>query len=133
MNTPGRKKVERKRPSDSASKFEKLLKDASGDRHYLLRLYISGSTPHSTRAVANIRSLCEEHLPGRYELEVIDIYQQPEHAVLAQIIAAPTLIKRLPLPLRRFIGNMSDREKMLLALNIDAKLEGIRHKGKKGS
>ncbi len=81
--------------------------------------------------MASIRSLCEEHLPGRYDLEVIDIYQQPEHAVVAQIIAAPTLIKQLPLPLRRFIGNLSDRKKMLVALNIvgDPKSSGT----KKGS
>jgi len=86
---------------------------------YSLRLYITGSTPRSTRAVTSIRKLCEEHLHGRYQLEVIDIYQQPEHAVLAQIIAAPTLIKTLPLPLRRFIGNLSDSKKMLVALDIN--------------
>jgi circadian clock protein KaiB len=113
-----RKSGERKTPSDSSSKFEKLIGGVPGRRHYSLRLYISGSTPRSTRAVANVRSLCEKHLPGRYDLEVIDIYQQPEHAVGAQIIAAPTLIKQLPLPLRRFIGNLSDPKKLLVALNI---------------
>lgn len=95
-----------------------MLRKTSSTGHYSLRLYISGSTPRSTRAVANVRNLCEEHLRGRYDLEVIDIYQQPEHAVFAQIIAAPTLIKQLPLPLRRFIGNLADRKKMLVALNI---------------
>lgn len=68
--------------------------------------------------MASIRRLCEEYLPGRYDLEVIDIYQQPDHAVLAQIIAAPTLVKQLPLPLRRFIGNLSDHKKLLVGLNI---------------
>jgi circadian clock protein KaiB len=121
----------KKAPLDSSSRLEKLLGGAHGSGHYSLRLFISGSTPRSTRAVASIRSLCEEHLPGRYDLEVIDIYQQPEHAVVAQIIAAPTLIKQLPLPLRRFIGNLSDRKKMLVALNIvgDPKSSGT----KKGS
>ena len=95
-----------------------MLRKTSTTGHYSLRLYISGSTPRSTRAVASIRNLCEEYLPGRYDLEVIDIYQQPEHAVVAQIIAAPTLIKQLPLPLRRYIGNLADRKKMLVALNI---------------
>jgi circadian clock protein KaiB len=103
---------------DSSSKLEKLIGKTSRSGRYSLRLFISGSTPRSTKAVASIRSLCEEHLSGRYDLEVIDIYQQPEHAVVAQIIAAPTLIKQLPLPLRRFIGNLSDRKKMLVALNI---------------
>jgi circadian clock protein KaiB len=117
-NIRGGKNGGEKTSLDSSSKLEKLLGKAPGLGHYSLRLFISGSTPRSTRAVANIRSLCEEHLPGRYELEVIDIYQQPEHAVVAQIIAAPTLIKQLPLPLRRFIGNLSDRKKMLVALNI---------------
>jgi circadian clock protein KaiB len=108
----------KKPPLDSSSKLEKLIGKTSGSGHYTLRLFISGSTPRSTRAVANIRSLCEEYLHGRYDLEVIDIYQQPEHAVVAQIIAAPTLIKQLPLPLRRFIGNLSDQKKLLVALNI---------------
>jgi circadian clock protein KaiB len=117
-NIGGRKSRRKKTPSDSSARAEQLLISASGDRHFSLTLYISGSTPRSTRAVTNIRSLCEEHMPGRYDLEVIDIYQQPEHAVQAQVIAAPTLIKRLPLPLRRFIGNLSDRKKMLVALNI---------------
>ncbi|HTR41563.1 MAG TPA: circadian clock KaiB family protein [Pseudomonadales bacterium] len=110
-----------KPPENSSSKFARLLEGAtkSASGMYSLRLYITGSTPRSTRAVTSIRKLCEEHLHGRYQLEVIDIYQQPEHAVLAQIIAAPTLIKTLPLPLRRFIGNLSDSKKMLVALDIN--------------
>ena len=129
-NIAGRKIRVKRAPLDGSSKFEKLLKGATGDRHFSLRLYISGSTPRSTKAVANIRSMCEQHLPGRYDLEVIDIYQQPEHAVLGQIIAAPTLIKRLPLPLRRFIGNLSDQKKLLVALNIEDELGPTRSKSK---
>jgi circadian clock protein KaiB len=85
---------------------------------YILRLYITGSTPHSTRAIANIRKICEEHLNGRYDLEVVDISQYPSLAEGEQIIAAPTLIKKLPLPLRRFIGDMSQTERILLGLDL---------------
>ena len=75
-------------------------------------------TPRSTRAVENVRTICEEHLQGRYELEVIDIYQQPTLAKGEQIIAAPTLIKKLPLPLRRIIGDMSSTERVLIGLDL---------------
>ena len=85
---------------------------------YLLRLYVSGSTLKSARAVANIKQACDEHLTGRYHLEVIDIFQQPHLARGEQIVAVPTLIKRLPLPLRRLIGDMSDHEKVLLGLDL---------------
>lgn len=107
-----------KKPIDSTPVFEKLLKRSSRDHYYSLRLYITGTTARSTRAVANIRKLCEEFLHGRYSLEVVDIYQQPVQAMNAQIIAAPTLIKQLPKPLRRLIGNLSDREKVLIGLNL---------------
>jgi len=91
---------------------------ASPTERYVLRLYVSGLTPRSTRAVENVRRICEEHLDGRYELEVIDVYQQPTLARSEQIIAAPTLIKKLPLPLRRIIGDMSDKPKVLLGLDL---------------
>ncbi len=85
---------------------------------YLLRLYVTGMTPRSLRAIENIKIICQEHLEGRYELEIIDIYQQPELAKDRQIIAAPTLIKELPPPLRRFIGDLSDKEKILIRLDL---------------
>jgi circadian clock protein KaiB len=85
---------------------------------YILRLYIAGSTPQSTRAVANIKIICEEHLKGRYDLEVIDLYQKPNLAMGEQIIAAPTLIKKLPLPLRRIIGDMSNVDRVLVGLDL---------------
>jgi len=88
------------------------------DAHYVLRLYITGTTSQSTRAILNIRKICEEHLEGRYELEVVDISQHPTLAIGEQIIAAPTLIKKLPLPLRRFIGDMSQTERILLGLDL---------------
>lgn len=88
------------------------------DGHYVLRLYVTGMTPRSIRAVENVRAICEEHLSGRYDLEVIDIYQQPTLAKGEQIIAAPTLIKQLPLPLRKIIGDMSSTERVLLGLDL---------------
>ena len=97
--------------------FEQALKD-SGDKKYMLRLYVAGATPKSTQAIMNIRKICEEHLKGRYELEVIDIYQQPTLAKGEQIIAAPTLVKKLPPPLRRFIGSMADMERILVGLDL---------------
>jgi circadian clock protein KaiB len=90
---------------------------------YVLRLYVTGNTPHSTRAIINIRKICEEHLQGRYDLEVIDIAQNSTLAVGEQIIAAPTLIKKLPLPLRRFIGDMSNTERILLGMDLRQKGE----------
>jgi circadian clock protein KaiB len=85
---------------------------------YTLRLYISGITPRSTTAIERIRRMCEDHLKGRYDLEVVDIYQQPALAREEQIIAAPTLIKKLPLPLRRIIGDMSNEDKLLVGLDL---------------
>jgi circadian clock protein KaiB len=86
--------------------------------HYVLRLYVTGATTRSARAISNIRKICEEHLEGRYDLEVVDISQHPTLAEGEQIIAAPTLIKKLPLPLRRFIGDMSHTERILLGLDL---------------
>ena len=85
---------------------------------YLLRLYITGMTSRSSRAVDNLRTICDEHLEGRYDLEVIDIYQQPALTKGEQIIAAPTLIKMLPLPMRRLIGDLSNRQRVLLGLDL---------------
>jgi circadian clock protein KaiB len=85
---------------------------------YCLRLYVTGTTPKSNRAITNIKRICEEHLKGRYTLEVIDIYQQPALARGEQIIAAPTLIKSLPLPLRKFIGDMTNSDSILLGLDL---------------
>ena len=85
---------------------------------YLLRLYVTGTTGRSVRAIQNVRRICEEHLKGLYDLEVIDIYKNLPLARGDQIIAAPTLIKRLPVPLRRLIGDMSDVQRVLLGLDI---------------
>ncbi len=103
----------------SADKYEQALSKAG--KKYLLRLYIAGTTPRSGRAIANIKKICEEELKGRYDLEVIDVYQQPELAAKEQIIAAPTLIKKLPLPLRKVIGDLSDKERLIVGLDLRPK------------
>lgn len=90
----------------------------AGEGTFLLRLFVTGMTPRSTDAIARIKAICEEYLGGRYELEVIDIYQQPEAARGEQIVATPTLIKKLPPPLRRLVGDLSDKQRVLLGLDI---------------
>ncbi len=85
---------------------------------YILKLYVTGMTPRSARAIENLQTFCEKHLSGRYDLQVIDVYQQPELTRTEQIVAVPTLIKKLPLPLRRLIGDMSDEERVLVGLDI---------------
>jgi circadian clock protein KaiB len=91
--------------------------DDSSER-YTLRLYVAGMTSRSARAVENVRTFCEKHLEGRYDLQVIDVYQQPALAKSEQLIAAPTLIKKLPLPLRRLIGDMSNEDRVLVGLDL---------------
>ena len=113
----------RQKLKQSISEFEKAIKGAATDKKFVLKLYVSGATPRSSRAIENIRNFCEEHLRGRYELEVIDIYQQPGLLEKDQVVAAPTLVKQLPPPLRRLIGDMSDKEKILIGLNIKPKKE----------
>jgi circadian clock protein KaiB len=88
------------------------------EAEYLLHLYITGATPNSMRAVRNIKEICEEHLAGRYELLIIDIYQQPQLARQEQIIAAPTLIRQRPLPRRQLVGDLSNRAAVLISLGI---------------
>jgi circadian clock protein KaiB len=85
---------------------------------YALRLYITGQTPRSQRSIENLRALCDKYIPGQFDLEVVDIYQQPAMAAAGQIIAAPTLIKSMPLPLRRLVGDFSDQNRVILGLDI---------------
>lgn len=107
-------------PEDVTAAFEEALAGPS-DQRYTLRLYVAGLTPRSTAAVANIRAICEEYLKGRYDLDVIDIYQRPALAQDEQILAAPTLIKSLPRPLRRLIGDLSNKENILVGLDLRPK------------
>jgi circadian clock protein KaiB len=84
----------------------------------VLRLYVAGTSPRSLRAIQNAKDICDEFLPGRHELQIVDILQQPTMAKDDQILAVPTLIKKLPTPLRRFIGDLSDRKVVLSGLNL---------------
>ena len=103
---------------ETAAALRKAAKAAPSQSSYVLRLYVAGINPRSSAAIRSITEICEKHLPGRYELEVIDIYQQPALAKGEQIIAAPTLVKKLPLPLRRFIGSLADKERILVGLDL---------------
>lgn len=107
-------------PRSATDAFELALEKT--DARYILRLYVTGMTPRSQKAIENIKEISEEHLAGRYDLEVIDIFQQPERAQEAQVVATPTLIKQfLPLPLQKLIGDMSDKERVLIGLGIQEK------------
>lgn len=110
-------KKKKSEPKDTTQAFEDALKQ-NAEGVYTLKLYIAGVTPRSTRAVENIKNICEKYLKGRYKLEVVDIYQQPNLPEGEQIIAAPTLIKKLPLPLRKFIGDMADVDRILVGLDL---------------
>ena len=96
----------------------KVAPGKAESNRYILRLYVAGQTPKSVDAITNINKICEENLKGRYMLDVIDLYQQPQLAQGEQIIAVPTLIKKLPPPLRRIIGDMSNTERVLVGLDL---------------
>lgn len=112
------------RADSAATKAKARLHRAARTRdqeRYVLRLYVTGMTRTSAQALERVRAICEQHLHGRYELEVIDIYQLPALARDQQIVATPTLIKVLPLPIRRFIGNLSNVENLLFGLDLRKK------------
>lgn len=92
--------------------------DAPGDPRFVLRLFVTGMTPRSTRAIRAVRELCERRLKNRVELEIVDVYQQPQRIQSEQIVATPTLIKYEPAPLRRIIGDMADLDRLLLGLGL---------------
>jgi circadian clock protein KaiB len=87
---------------------------------YMLRLYIAGASSRSARAIKNIQKICEKHLAGQYQLEVVDLYQQPARAAEGQVLAAPTLVKEEPSPARRLVGDLSDEVRVLAGLGLDA-------------
>lgn len=105
---------------DATQEFDLAMKQES-EGHYILRLFVTGMTPNSRKAIENVKRICEEHFKGTYVLEIIDIYQQPIFAKEGQIVAAPTLVKELPPPLRKFIGDMSQTERILLGLDLRTK------------
>jgi circadian clock protein KaiB len=106
-----------KSPARARRKGVGRARDTAPPRYHF-QLFITGTTLRSTQAIINIRSMCEQHLPGQYELEVIDMYQQPDQAALGQIIAAPTLVKSSPAPAMRMVGNLSNRDQLLIKLNL---------------
>lgn len=105
---------------DCAAAFEEAL-NKTGKGKYVLHLYVAGMGPKSVKAIENIKRICEEYMPDRYQLEIIDIYQYPIFAKDGQIVAAPTLIKELPPPLRKIIGSMSDTERVLVGMDLKSK------------
>jgi circadian clock protein KaiB len=100
------------------SALDSLLDVPAGDDVWRLRLYVAGQSPKSLRAMSNLKTLCEEHLPGRYEIEIIDLVEQPSLASSDDIIAIPTLVRRLPMPLRKVIGDLSNTERVLIGLHL---------------
>ena len=110
-------KKKKTKVKNSTEEFDLKLSELKEGKH-ILRLYITGASSRSALAIENLKKICEENLEGRYELEVIDLFQHPVLAKDEQIIAAPTLIKKLPLPFRRIIGDMSDKEKVLVGLDL---------------
>ena len=110
--------MKRSKSRDETKAFEEALAAQPDAEHYCLRLFVSGTTPRSARAIQNIRALCEERLHGRYDLEVIDIYQHPEQIKPEQIVVTPTLVKKLPLPFRKIIGDLSDKQRVLVGLDV---------------
>ncbi|MGB9980504.1 circadian clock KaiB family protein [Methanobacterium sp.] len=110
-----------KKVQNKYGEFENTLTSEKKGDKYILRLFIAGTSPRSREAIANLKELLEENLKDQYELEIIDIYQQPKFAKKGQIVAAPTLIKELPRPIQKFVGNMSNKEKILLGLHIKKK------------
>jgi len=116
-NIPNKKAQEKQKKEDMLKEMEKKILQ-NKKSNYILSLYISGATNRSKTAIENIKKICEENLKGRYELEIIDVYQQPEKLRNEQIIAVPTLIKRLPAPIRKFIGDLSDIDSVLVGLGL---------------
>ena len=114
------RKGRRKKKAETTEQFEKAV-SRLGEGKYVLCLYVAGMTPNSALAISNLKKICEEYLAGQYVLNVIDVYRRPTLAKGEQIIAAPTLIKKLPLPMRKLIGDMSDRKKVLIGLDIRKK------------
>lgn len=108
--------TEPKKPRSPAAHRKSSSK--SRPSQIVLRLYVAGTTPQSTRAILDARHVCEEHLKGKYRLEVIDIYQRPQLARDEQIIAVPTLVRRLPPPLKKLVGDLSDIERVLVGLDL---------------
>jgi circadian clock protein KaiB len=106
-----------KKPNDQFKAFEQAADEMAGQK-YILRLYVAGVSPQSERAIRSVKEICEQRLKGRYDLEIVDIYQHPESLRNSDVVAVPTLIKSLPTPLRRLIGDMTNKEKLVVGLDL---------------
>jgi circadian clock protein KaiB len=115
---PDPKKKAAKAAQKGGTESATLDWDKTPDERYVLRLYVTGMTPNSVHAIENMKAICGQYLEGRYDLQIIDVYKQPALAKGEQIIAAPTLVKKLPLPLRRFVGDLSNTERVLFGLDL---------------
>jgi circadian clock protein KaiB len=102
-----------------SSSYNDLVTMEEPESQFSLTLFISGASPNSARAIANLKSICEKHIPGKYELEIVDVYQQPSKAKSEQLIALPMLIKYLPLPVKKMFGDLSDTGKVLAGLGLN--------------
>jgi circadian clock protein KaiB len=109
--------METKDVKASTEQFENALGGAGKER-YVLRLFVQGETPKSLRAIENLERICREHLDGRYEIEIIDAEKNPDKLDEEQIVALPALIKKLPAPLRQYVGDLSDVESVLVGLTL---------------
>lgn len=116
-NDPLDDEVDAEVTSQTLQEFETLVADLSRPK-YVFRLYVAGNTTRSSQAITNVRRICEQYLPGQYELDVVDVYQQPEVTKSAEVIALPTLIKELPFPPKRFVGDMSNTERIVVGLKL---------------
>jgi len=108
----------KKNPTNTASKKAKPAPKKAKLITYILRLYVAGQTPKSVAAIDNLKKICEEHLAGRYQLEVIDLLEKPQLASGDQILAIPTLVRKLPLPVRKILGDLSNTERVLIGLDL---------------
>jgi len=112
--------MKKSRKPRATAKTQKLITTPRAEKRYMFRLYVAGETPRSTAAVTALDELCKEHLQGRYDLQVIDLYKHPHLAKEKQLVALPMLVKTLPAPLRLLIGNLSEKEKVVLGLDLEA-------------
>lgn len=120
--------MEREDVKHLAKIFNKPVVKQITDEHYCFRLYIAGTTPNSTRALKNLQKIAEKYFPDNYELEVIDVYEQPEQLLVENIVAIPTLIKESPLPIKRLVGDLSNTKKVLTSLGISLKNKEVHYK-----
>jgi len=115
------KSVAKKPPPARAKKSASVKRSkaqASGDEFWRMRLYVAGQSPRSSAAITNLRKICNEYLAGRYEVEIVDLVRHPELAKADQIVAIPTLVKKLPVPVRHIIGDLSATQRVLVSLEL---------------